>query len=119
MALTECIEVFNRIIKQVLHRITPGYIRQLAPIVDNRKIAIDEVEHRFYKPRKARNTVETLVKDRQKSANNAANFLLDCDAFRESGKDRAISLSGMITSKAVSEAVGSQNHVHGYVEGTF
>ena len=73
--------------------------------MENRKIALDEVEHRFYKLRKARNTVETLVKDRQKGANKAADFLLDCDAFRESGKDRAISLSGMITSKADSEAM--------------
>ena len=59
--------MFNRIIKQALHRTTPGYIRQVVSIMENRKIALDEVEHRFYKPRKARNTVETLVKDRQKA----------------------------------------------------
>ena len=86
VALDECMELFNRIIKQALHRITPGYIRQLGPIVENRKITIDEVEHRFYKPGKAQNTVETLVKDRQKRASKAADFLLDCDAFRETGR---------------------------------
>ena len=90
IVLDECMEMFSRIITQALHRITPWYIRQLAPIVENRKIAFDEVEHRFYKPRKARNNVETLVKDRQKSANKAADFLLDCYAFRESGKDRCL-----------------------------
>ena len=73
--------------------------------MENRKIALDEVEHRFYKPRKARNTTETLVKDRQIGANKAADFLLDYDAFHESRKYHAISLSGMITSKADSEAM--------------
>ena len=63
VALDECMEMFDRVIKQELHRITPGYIEQLGPIVENRRIALDEVEHRFYKPRKARNTVETLVKE--------------------------------------------------------
>jgi len=54
--------------------------------VESWKIALDVVEHRFYKPRKVRNTVETLVKDRQNGANKAADFLLDCDTFREAGK---------------------------------
>lgn len=67
IALDECMEMFRRIINQVLHRITPGYIRQLVSIVENRKIARDEVKHRFYKPRKARNTVKTLVKDRRRN----------------------------------------------------
>lgn len=61
----EYMEMFNRIIKEALHRITPGYIRQIATIVENQRVALDEVEHRFYKPRESRNnTVDTLVKDR-------------------------------------------------------
>lgn len=51
VAWDECVQTFNRIIRQALHRITPGCIKQLAPIEENLTIAVDEVEYRFDKPR--------------------------------------------------------------------
>ena len=83
VALDECMEMFNRVIKQALHRIPPGCIKKVAAIVEHRKIARDEVERRFYKQTQARNTVSTLVSDRQEGARKTIPFLTECDAFEK------------------------------------
>lgn len=65
-ALDEYMKMFNNYNAGAVQD-NSGYIRQLEPIVEKRKISRDEVDHRFYKPRKGRHTVETLVRPNKKA----------------------------------------------------
>ena len=67
LALDESMEMLNRVIEQSLTKVTPGYTKKLAPIVENRKLACDGVEQMFYNPTKDAGHIDrTLITDRRK-----------------------------------------------------
>ena len=95
LALDESMEMLNRVIKQSLAKVTPGYTKKLAPIVENWKSACDGVEQMFYNPTKARNSNRTLINDRRKFIEKVLAFLRESPVFDDTDKDNLRSLSQM------------------------
>ncbi|CAN0004018.1 unnamed protein product, partial [Pylaiella littoralis] len=105
VALDEMMEMFNRVIKQSLTKVTVPYIMKLGMIVEHRKTARAQVVARFYKPTKARDAVTVLVRDRHPAVNEVISFLRSSHIFTDAGKERLVSLSGMVASKEVVDEI--------------
>ena len=103
LALDEIMEMFNRVIKQSLTKVSQAYMVKLAPIVEHRKHARSQVVSRFYKPTKERDPVAVLVRDRHTAVQAVMPFVKTSRVFSDDGKGRLVSLSGMVARKEVVE----------------
>ncbi|CAN0029312.1 unnamed protein product, partial [Pylaiella littoralis] len=86
VALDEMMEMFNRVIKQSLTKVTVPYIMKLGMVVEHRKTARAQVVARFYKPTKARDAVTILVRDRHPAVKDVIPFLRSSPIFTDAGK---------------------------------
>ena len=105
VALDEIMEMFNRVIKQSLTKVSQAYMVKLAPIVEHRRVARSQVLSIFYKPTEERDAVSVVVKDRHTAVQQVMPFVKTSRIFSDDGKGMLVSLSGMVASKDVTEGM--------------